>query len=197
MQRTPEIASPRCIGTPVPQEHRRFKIVTFYEEFPDAIRAHQAFDTIARKFCGDEPVKASSWSFTLLGRADLNALILADVASADVVVVAASGAREIPRRIATWIEISLDANPDRRPVVLALHEDGLKAEGAGAQLCSGLEKIAGHRNARFMCNADLESHAKARLSREPRIPAHTGAGHSTELAGCSTTESTRRWGIND
>jgi hypothetical protein len=183
--------------TQQPAACRFCKIVTFYEDFSDAVRAVQKFDGIVQAFSGERPVHATSWSFDLLAKAHLNSIILDDVKYADVIVVATHGDRELPARIATWVEICIHAIPGTKPVLVALHDEGLEAEGVNAPLCASLHEIANRTDARFMCNRDLAQCVKRDVAEKPNGGGH-GVPHSAhEPAQYATTESHRWWGLND
>jgi hypothetical protein len=171
--------------------------VTFYETFGDAVRAHKAFDKIARDLSHDRQVQATSWSFDVLGRPELNATILRDSARADVIVVATDGRSTLPERIGKWVEVCMNRNSDAKPVVVALHDDGLETEDAVAPLCSSLRKIAARGEAAFMCNADLASSANHEVPAEVPLGRREGANGDLEPALYPSTENLRWWGMND
>lgn len=194
--------SPRFTQSDPPESgpmaaNRACNIVTFYEDLPAAVRAQRAFDSLAQHVSPDRPVHATSWSFSMLGMSDLNAAVLLDAALADVLVVAAKGDKELPPRIAAWVEICMNKGDKAEPVVVALHDDGLESDGAAAPLCSSLEKIASRQGATFMCSHDLETCRDRDLPAEPiddeaRCPIRVAAGTLFPDAGCH-----RWWGIND
>jgi hypothetical protein len=180
-----------------PHADRSCKLVIFYQEFSDAIRAHQAFDTIVENFGHGREVRATSWSFHLLGRPELNAAVIRDSALADVIVIATDGRREVPERVQQWVEICMDGSPGARPVVVALHDEGLEADGAAAPLCSSLKQIADRRGAAFMCNHDLGIRTDHQTVEEPICVRHAHSGSDFERPLYRATETVRWWGMND
>ncbi len=186
-----------CTEPTAVQADRRCKIVTFYREFADAIRAYQAFDAIAENYSRDLPVHATSWSFQLLGRPELSAAILRDSAFADVIVVAADGRVKLPDTVEKWIEVCMNGNRDAQPVVVALHDEGLNAHGREDPMCSSLERIAGRRGASFICSHDLALCVNHEPAAEPTRVRRADAGPEREAALYPATETLRWWGMND
>jgi hypothetical protein len=176
---------------------RECRIVTLYEDFPAAIRAYQSFQDLAHRFSRGRPAQPTSWSFAMLGNPRLMSAIARESADADVIVVAANGDREPPDYVASWIRRLVNQKPGARPVVLALHDDGLTSDAGTAPLCRSLEQIAGERHAKFMCGADLDrqkshppKHAAAHVRPESRI-------HAPRAARRRDVSPTRWFGIND
>ena len=172
------------------------KIVTFYEDFDDALRAGKKLDAIERAFSGGLPVRATSWSFDLLGKPALNSIILDDVSRADVLVLASNGDHALPERIASWVEICMHSIPGADPVVVALHAEGSERDGGAAPLCSSLEMIAKRIDATFMCNRDLaavHSEAPPGPIRARQVELHA----ALDTAQYPAVENVRWWGIND
>ena len=178
-----------------PQADRLCKIVTFYEQFADAIRVLKMFERIVQNLSGNLPIRATSWNFSLLGRPALTSIIRNDVDQAAVIVVAMKGDRELPESIATWIEICVCGIPTAKPVLVALHEE-LEMGDTAVPLCSSLQGIANRVNATFMCNGDLAKNTNHKLSAEPVCGRQESSGFNLERARYSTTESPRWWGIN-
>ncbi len=147
-----------------------FNIVTFYEDFASAARACKAFDSLARNFCNDLPdlsSHATLWSFGMLGMSGLTTAIFQLSASADVLVVSANGDKDLPPHIAKWVERCISREPNAKPVLVALVDDELEANGSAAPLLLSLLQIANRRQARFLCNTglkeDLERYFPAEL----------------------------------
>jgi len=178
------------------QGSRMCKIVTFYEDFNDAIRAHQMVDRIARRVNGDLPFLATAWRFGLLGKSELNATILRDVAVADVIVVASNGDRELPERVACWIEVCMNGLPDAMPVLVALHDEGSGANRAAGPFCASLRKLATSRHAKFMCNGDFGECEAYQPPSEPVRVQRDGHASHVEIAPYPATIR-RWWGINE
>ena len=176
---------------------RTCKIVTFYEDFADAIRAHRMFDCVARNFSGNAPVRATSWSFSLLGNPELNSIIFGDVAFADVIIVAMKGDREVPQRIAMWVENCMQGKPEIKPVVVALHDEESESDATADSFCLSLMRLANRRDATFMSSADLAP----RLNRETPgaliRERQESLDSALETARYPASESLRWWGIND
>jgi hypothetical protein len=180
-----------------PSTNHSCKIVILYECIEDAIRAQKTYDRIVRNLGGRLPVHTTSWSFALLARPELNSAILRDTALADVIIVAMNGERELPPRIATWVEVSMNGDPEAHPVLIALHADGIEGDATESPLCASLKQIADRRHVSFMCNADFAPRPTPKRWAEPGrnsgagfIPAREGPFHSP-------ITSERWFGIND
>ena len=156
MSYSPDTAQSPRSESKSPRANHTLKVVFFYEDFDAAIHCRKAFDSIADKFCKGRPIDASSWSFSMLGSAEFNAAILIDASAAEVIVVASRGDRELPERVATWIEMCVNGCGKPAPVLIALHADGLEPDGEAAPLCSSLESIASRQGAVAMCGGDLQ-----------------------------------------
>lgn len=138
---------------------RSCNIVTLYEDFPAAIRAHRSFDRVTRALGGNLPVHATSWSFAMLGTPQLKATIARDSASAHAIVVAARGSRELPTHVAKWVENCINHNHGDNTVLVALHEDDLEAGAQPSPLCKSIERIADRTGVSFRCTKDFEKSA--------------------------------------
>ena len=169
-----------------PHAGQSCKIVTFYEDFDDAVRTLRKSEDIMRAFSRSRPVSSTSWSFELLGKPELNAVILQDVSQADVIVVACHGESALPARVASWVAMCLAAADPKKPAIVAVHAGNLEADAEDAPLCKALRRIADGTDATFMCNRDIANAAG---------PAHTFSVQ--ELPHAPTAEDVRRWGINE
>ena len=187
-------STPQSATSERERTRRPCKIVTFYEDFADASRVLKKFDCIVQNLSGSMPVRATSWSFCLLGKSKLNSIILDDVSSADVVVVATQGIMDLPERIAHWIEICLHVTAEATPVLVGLHDAELEAQGSKSNLCLRLKGIAKRMGARFLCDTDLATLPHHDAVAEPALCRRTGSGVE---AYSSAGECARWWGIND
>lgn len=174
-----------------------FKVVFFYEDFDSAIHCRKAFDSIAHSFGRGRPVIANSWSFSMLGSSEFNAAILMDASTAEAIVIAARGDRELPTRVVTWIEMCVNGCRKPAPLLIALHAEELEPEVEAAPLCSSLECIASRQGVTAMCGRDLQKptggvHPVATF---PRHSARAGGVLDPAIYPASGTP--RRWGIND
>ena len=197
MNRSPQFTLPRRSRAEPPRAQRACNIVTFYEDFAGAIRASGVFDSLAEKFGAGRPVNATSWSFAMLGNPELNAAVVMDAALADVLVVAAKGDSELPPRIAAWVEMCINTSGTARPVLVALHDDGIESDGAAAPLCSSVEGIAARKGAAFLCNSALSGRAERTCAIEPADDEERSSVTVLEKSPGLSAASHRWWGIND
>jgi hypothetical protein len=131
----------------------------------------------------------------MLGMSQLAAAVLRDATSADVLVVAASGDKDLPPHITEWVEDCLTSEPNAEPAVVALHDEALDA-GSSAAFYSSLEAIAIRRRARFFISRDLA----ARENRDfPDAPDRNAPGKPVRRheMGPFPILTTRCWGINE
>ena len=181
-----------------PDQSARFcKIVTFYEDFDDAIRAVQNHENIMRTFSNGRHVISTSWSFQMLGQPELNSVILNDASHASVIVVANHGRYELPERVASWVSMLMAANPYEKPVLLALHDERLEADGLAAPFCTKLQGIAGRTNAPFMCIRDIAEHSVEQEQPDADSDGHDHVHSIREAERYQTTDCIRWWGINE
>ncbi len=182
----------------VPKRSRETcKIVVFWENFDGAIHARVAFDSIVQRLSGGRPVQASSWSFSMLESPEFNAAVLMDAACADVIVVAARGDRGIPERITSWLEVCAMREGGRRPVIVALHEEGLESGDGAAPLCSVLQRIATRQGAGFACSNDLKGGEIRKLGERQPLRQTTRSIQIQEPASILDAGNHRWCGIND
>ena len=191
------VPSSDCRKSKEPAADRVCKIVTFYEDFASAIRAQKTFGCLAKNFAGSLPVKATSWSFSMLRMPRFKPAVVRDAGSANVLVIAANGRRELPPHIAGWVERCIRRNPDDKPVVVALHEDGLEPKGEPGPLCASVNRIAGRRGATFMCSRDLEALMDHGLPVEPIHDAARSPIRVPTGTRCPISSTHRWWGINE
>jgi len=145
-------------------ECRFCKNVTFYEDFADAIRVLDNFNSIIANFSADLPVHATLAGYCMLADPELNSIIIENLRCVDVIVVATNGDRKLPGQIASWVEICTHANPARKPAILELHYENLEEQVDPAPLCTSLNGVAVRVNATFMSNRHLASN-------QPDLPA--------------------------
>ncbi|MEO6787598.1 MAG: hypothetical protein ABI318_15835 [Chthoniobacteraceae bacterium] len=197
MKTTPHSAQPASCEPEIPHADCVCKIVFFYENFDAAIHCRKSFDSIARSLGDGRLVEASSWSFSMLGTSEFNAAILLDGSRADVIVVAARGDRELPARVAIWIEMCVNGCGNGRPLLLALHADGSGTGSEPLPLCTSLEYIAMRQGTRAMCSRDLKVPAVPKVQVAMLPPRPASSPGILETGAYSTATAHRRWGIND
>jgi hypothetical protein len=196
MSPIPQTLKPKRRVSVCPHTARVCKIVTFYEDFEAGMRAFRFFDSVARAFSGDLPVNATSWSFSMLGMSRLTAAVLRDSPSADVLVVAAHGVKDLPPHVAMWVDRCISREPNAEPVLVALTDDELEADGSATPLCSSLMRIADRRHATFVRTADL-ARCVPEFPPEPVRDGRENADSELGLARFPAIKHPRRWGIND
>ena len=173
------------------------KIVILWEDFDRAIHARATFDRIVQTFGDGKPVEASWWSFRMLESPEFNAAVRTAASHAEVIVVAAHGDREISESVASRLESCATRGGGPPPVIVALHDHELAAEGEAAPLCALLQKIAARHRAGFACNRDIKaSEVRRHPERRPRHEEHRTIQFQAS-APASAFDNVRRFGIND
>jgi hypothetical protein len=135
----------------------------------------------------------------MLGRSQLKATVVRDSASANVIVIAANGTKELPEHIAEWVENCISHDPENGTVLVALHEghDGRKAGGDTGPLCASLEQIAHRHGATFMCSKDFEEHPEDDVAPDPAFETPRNPIRVAGSAPHPAAALHRWWGIND
>ena len=102
----------------------------------------------------------------MIGRHGLTPSVTDDSILADVLVVSASGNKELPARVGEWIERSISHEGDDEPVLVALVDGGLETEGSAVGFVSSLEQIANRQKARFLHVPDWKEHLSQNFKTE-------------------------------
>jgi hypothetical protein len=150
------------------------KIVIVYETTAVAIRAKEMSEALAAELQSE----CDSWLMDLLAHPDLCRQAAAAATGADMVIIAASGAGELPRPARNWIESWLPQKKNGPTALVVLLDQESESLGKPSPFCVYLRKVAKRGNMDFFCNA---SHSTLR---DFSHPDEISPGHQT---ACSRT----------
>src|SRR5437867_2974953 len=86
-------------------EHKfAFKIVIAYENFASGIYAKEVSQRLAVELEPEFAIQSDLWKFEMLGQPHLREYAVTGAAEADMVIIAARGADELPVHVKNWIE---------------------------------------------------------------------------------------------
>lgn len=82
-----------------------FNVVIAYEDFETGKQAKKTCDYLAEHIEDDCPVSPQMWKFDVLCVTKLREMAANDAAAADIIIVSAHGANELPSEVKAWIEL--------------------------------------------------------------------------------------------
>lgn len=130
------------------EQIRTFKIVIAYENLAEAIHAKEMSERVALQM-GSE---CDAWPFELLAQESVSSEANEIAAAADMIILAAHGADQLPDAAKLWIERALLQRVDTPVALVALlHEDWLISTEP-PPLCGWLRQFAGRQNVNLICN---------------------------------------------
>jgi len=127
-----------------------FKTVIAYETLAAAIQAKEMSERVARQMQSE----IDAWPFELLDVRWLRQRAIAAAAEADMIIVAAHGAQELPASVKNWIESGLRRKNPSPVALVALVDDYWIRLGKEPPLCAYLKRLAERGNATFFCNLE-------------------------------------------
>lgn len=173
------------------EKKQAFKIVIAYETFAAAIHAKEMSERMAFQMESE----CDAWPFELLAVDRVREHAITMAAAADMIIVAARGALELPDAVKDWIENGLlQKGSDPTALVALLHDDWI-VSSKPPPLCVYLQQIAERGNVDFFCNL-------GRWWRQDAVGIENGY-QLPELGSKVSEEVTpeysaaRGWGIND
>jgi len=168
-----------------------FKIFTVYEDATALARARKVQEQLEVLCNGEVKVLSVSLSFTLFGREQTWENAVAEAATADVIVISASGVDELPRRVKDWTETWPRREQAGQDALVVVFDPERDSYGQQQRLQSYFRQLAEERGLEFFSN-----HAEWVSS---EFPDHLHSGVGAELlAGRDPNRSCyENWGIND
>jgi hypothetical protein len=130
------------------ETHPAFKIVIAYETFAAAIQAK----TMSEQVVHQTESECDAWPFDLPSVGLIRERAIAAAAAADMIIVAASGAVELPDAVKEWIEHGLRQKGGSRAALVALPLDDWPISDEPLPLCACLQQIAERGGEDFFCN---------------------------------------------
>jgi hypothetical protein len=125
-----------------------FKIVIAYETFAAAIQAKAMSEQLVHQ----TECQWDAWPFELLGVGLVRERAIAVTAAADMIIVAARGAVELPHGVKEWVEYGLRQKGGSRATLVALLPDDWPISDEPPPLCTRLQQIAERAGVDFVCN---------------------------------------------
>jgi hypothetical protein len=173
------------------EEKRAFKIVIAYETFAAAIHAKEMSERMALQMDSE----CDAWPFELLAVERVREHAVGMAAAADMIIVAARGAVELPAAVKDWIENGLlQREGDPAALVALLHDDWI-VSSKPPSLCVYLQQIAEQANVDFFCNLGRWWRQDAMGIESGYQPPQLSSKTPKEVA--PEYSAARGWGIND
>jgi len=152
MHRTTKISK----AAPRPRRAERvpLKTVIVYDGFADLIRAYEMWAAIVARLKDKIQIVSSAWDFTGLRDPRLRRQAALNTASANVIVLSASGQSELPVYMLHWINSWLPWKKGRRAALVAVLDQQAPLPPAAAHLRNYLRRSAEQAGMDFFCNTD-------------------------------------------
>ena len=149
----------RLFGT----ENCIFKVVIAHESPLAAVRAEEMRERLATRFQHSINIESIGWDFELLSCPQICEEAAVAAASADMVIISADGAIELPRPVKAWIESWLPRKCNAQSSLVALLNEEYEIFGEPPLVGAYLREIAGKAGMDFFCNiGDRQQHFAVR-----------------------------------
>jgi hypothetical protein len=137
------------------------KVLVACQDFETCTRTRRLVDGIVGQFDGSHSVQRVVWTFDMLGSAALCNLAALEAAEAQIVIVAAREAGELPADVNQWIERWATVRPMMWGALMAFLIPADEPETSAGNLRSQLRRVAARRGMDFWCYSDGWQEAKA------------------------------------
>ena len=127
---------------------RTFKIVIAYENFDEAIHAKEMSERVAAHMESE----CDAWPFELLGVESVREHAVKTAAAADMIIIAAHGAAELPVPVMHWIECALLQRANNPVALVTLLNDDWLISAKPPPLCAGMRRFAERKDVNLFCN---------------------------------------------
>jgi hypothetical protein len=148
-------------------ENCTFKVVIVYESPAAAMRAEEMRDRLATRFERCIDLESDIWDFELLNCPEIREKAAAAAAAADMVIISANGAIELPEQVKAWIECWLPRKHNGQSSLVALLNEDAEFFGEPHLVAAYLREIAGKAGMDFFCN--LGDRQQNIVAREPQL----------------------------
>jgi hypothetical protein len=125
-----------------------FKTVIAYDTLSSAIHAKEMSERVAVHMESE----FDAWPFELLAVSCVREQAIRTAAAADMVILAAHGAVELPDPVKNWIESALRQKHNGSAALVALLHDDWITSAKPPPLCAYLQQIAERSGVEFFCN---------------------------------------------
>jgi len=169
-----------------------FKVVIAYETVAAALHAKEMSERLAAELKSECGV----WKMDLLAHPPLGRQAASAAAAADMIIIAARSAGELPLHVKDWIESWLPQKASGPSVLVALVGEEHEAWPEPPPLCAYLAQIAERASMDFFCNMGHWRLGDFQVTKE-NVPRGV-EGQLAELQKAFQPDSASRgWGIND
>lgn len=174
-----------------------FQVVVLYEGDEAAMRAWKALVWLEQVLGEGVDVQSSIWSFRSLEHLCFRAVSIREGTAADVIIVAAAEAEDLPDQAKRWLETCLASQHGEHALLIALHEDGPEADAAPAALCGYLRPLASRWHTSFMCNEELNGRFNSGFAMEKIQRKYGSRRPQDEASGLDAYSVLHHGGINE
>ena len=178
------------------QNNPAFRIVVAYEDSTAAVHVREILGPVLERVGVQmESDRCDAWPFEMLAVARLREGAITITGEADMIIVAARGAVELPVAVKNWLENSLLQNESDPVALVALLHDDWMMPGGQSPLCAYLRQVAERENMVFFCSLGGRTRRNA-IEGIGRLPNRSSMimMHSETAPEYSAA---REWGIND
>ena len=174
-----------------------FQVVILYDGDEAAMRAWKVLVWLEKVLDGRLDVQSSIWSFRSLEHPGYRAVSIREGTAADVIIVAAAEAEDLPDQAKRWLETCLASQHGEHALLIALHDEGPEAHVAPAALCGYLRPLASRWHTAFMCNEELNDRFSSDVALEKVQRKYGNRPLQDGPSGLDTYSLLHHWGINE
>lgn len=133
-----------------------FSVVAILDGHQAEMRVQEAFRWLRESFNGDVKMHFNAWNFCKLEVLDTRAMSVRIGASADIIMIAVTGAASVPDHVQRWIESIYQQQRQNRALLIALEDDRYSLRSHTNTLCSYVQQEAQRWQTGFMCCQDFQ-----------------------------------------
>jgi hypothetical protein len=174
-----------------------FSVVAVHDGIYAGIRVQEALEWLKDSFSTDLQLSFISWSFEDLAKQHLRALTIRAASAADAIIVSVSDDEKVPAQVKVWLNGILAEQRGTRPILIALHDERIKANGFMGPFCTHLKKVAESLQTEFMCNEDFDKRLDRDFAAQRLRQKSPDSFHWAEPFEREFYTTPRYWGIND
>jgi hypothetical protein len=173
-----------------------FSVVAIHDGFFTGIRAMEALERLKFNLRPDLQVYPITLSFDMLERVEQRTTSIRAAASADLLLVSAANESPLPHHVKQWFDSVHKLQRERRPIIVALHEEDSEFNSNTGPLCTQLKAVADTWQTEFMCNEDFDQRLDCDFATQ-RIRSKSPASiNRSKPFGGEFQAAPRFWGIN-
>jgi hypothetical protein len=123
-------------------ESAAIRITIVYENFAAGIRAKEVSERLANQLKEECEINSGLWKFEVLAHPQLREQAASEAAQADMIIVSARAAEELPAHVRRWIESWLPQKRSHHSALVALLDEDEETVGESRSLGSYLRDVA-------------------------------------------------------